>query len=54
MALKWRSYIRPYLVLECSFEQKTNWERLKGEKEEKLGQGEKIKIFGVISSHFFP
>ena len=23
------------------------------EKEEKLGQGEKIKIVGVISSHFF-
>ena len=54
MALKWRSYIRPHLVLECSFEQKkkTNWERLRGEKEEKLGQGEKIKIFGVISSYF--
>ena len=28
------------------------WERLRGEKEEKLGQGENIKIVGVISSHF--
>ena len=25
---------------------------LRGENEEKLGQGEEIKIFGVISSHF--
>ena len=53
MVLKWISYIRPHLVLECSFEQKRIWERLRGENEEKLGQGEKIKIVGVISSHLF-
>ena len=40
------------MVLECSFEQKRIWERLRGEEEEKLRQGEKIKIVGVISSHF--
>ena len=52
MALKWISDIRPHLVLECSFEQKQIWERLREENEEKLRQGEKIKIVGVISSHF--
>ena len=41
------------MVLECSFEKKRIWERLRGEEEEKLGQGEKIKIVGVIYSHFF-
>ena len=40
------------MVLECSFEKKRILERLRGEKEENLGQGEKIKIVGVISSHF--
>ena len=52
MDFKWISDIRPHLVLKCSFEQKRIWERLRGENEEKLGQGEKIKIVGVISSHF--
>ena len=40
------------MVLECSFEKKRIWERMRGEKEEKQGQGEKINIVGVISSHF--
>ena len=43
------------MVLEeyiCAFGKKRIWERLRGEKEEKPGQGEKIKIVGVISSHF--
>ena len=34
MALKWRSDIRPHLVLECSFEQK----RIGREREEKRGE----------------
>ena len=50
--LKWISDIRPHLVLERSFEQKRIWERLRVQNEEKLGQGQKIKIVGVISSHF--
>ena len=34
-----------------AFRQNKIWERLRGENEEKLGKGEKIKIVGVISSH---
>ena len=43
------------MVLEehiCAFGKKRIWERLRGENEETVGQGEKIKIVGVISSHF--
>ena len=35
-----------------AFGQNLIWERLRREKEENLGKCEKIKIFGVISSHF--
>ena len=51
MALHLKRGIRPNVVLKehiCAFGQKTN---LRGENEEKLGQGENIKIVGVISSH---
>ena len=50
MALRRVSDIRPHLVLECSWEQKHFGNKKEGEK---LGQGEKIKNVGVISSHFF-
>ena len=45
--LKIKSGLRELILSKSRF-----WERKGGEKEEKLGQSEKIKIVGVISSHF--
>ena len=40
MALREMSDFRPHLALGCSFEQNVLRERLRGEKGEKLGQGD--------------